>query len=1123
MPILSLKPPRALSGRTFLRLSVVVALFAAFCLQPARAQKADPGPKPTPAGPVPEADEIIVLDPFVVYASEDSNSYDATATVAATRIRTDLRDVGSAISEVTSQFLEDTNSHNSQDLLVYTTDTEVGGPGGNFAGLGTGTSLDDVAARLAPQDNTRVRGLAAADNTRDLFLTDIPWDSFNTGRIDIQRGPNAILFGLGSPAGIINENTNIASFGNQGSVAVSTGSFGSHRATLDLNTVLLPQELALRLDTLDDLTDYEQDPAYNHDRRLYGALRWDPKFLSRGSARTSLRINVEHGSAAANRPHVLPPYDQITPWFTALNRIGVNPATWKGDPRLNGLFTGLYSPLLAVFGDPASSAGSLIAAGGNGASLAVVMSPEDYVPKPSSLAEQFKVYRASVLQDPSIFDYYNRLVDGPNKHEWEGHDIANVTLEQTFLNDRLGVEAAYDHQQTTQGATSAGGDSALTVDVNTSLPDGSPNPNYGRAYMEGDAFGNSFFSSTRDAWRLTGFGELQFADFMRPSLLTRLLGRDVFTGFWSREQADKETYDWEAQVADLSFASYTGNVSIYNRLIGDINYLGPSLAARTSVAGADLPGLSAVHQAASGAVNYFNLGAATPAWTDLPVTVVSNFDGARVNGNHAELTRDIVTSYGLVWQGFLFDGLVVPMAGLRHDQDDSFARTNIPTNPDGTVAFASPEYRLPSAPNNVVSGDSTSWSVVVHSPNSLRDKLPGRADLSLFYNHSENFQPEAGRIDVFGHPLPPPGGRTKDYGVLLELLDGHVAIRVNRYETGVTNDALPLNSFNGLYALPNAEAWGYMYAQQTLANAGNGSGAMTGGYQPVSGQTTAQAKADGIAIATAFLDPRNQPPDSFFALYNIDRPGWPGFITGGIPPGFTISGDTQSKGTEYELTAQPAPGWNLSFNASQTSAESHNLAHSLGAWIEQRWAVFNTPVTGTSLPAVIGDQRIFGPTYYPGGTVIDLYRTNIWIPYLMFKAEDGSDVSEMRPWRCNLVADYTATHGRLKGLMFGGAYRWQGREVVGYPVYPTASATSNPTQIFDLAHPYLGPIETNVDLWTGYEWRFARKWAWRLQLNVGNVFAKKDLIPVNVQPDGSLAAGRIPAPRTWTLTNTISF
>ena len=159
------------------------------------AQTTAPDPVPTKG----ENEMVIALSPFVVEAGED-NGYQATATLAGTRVRTDLRDLASAISVVTEQFLQDTGSKNSADLLVYTPSTEVTGIRGNFTGVAGNT----VFVENTITSTTRIRGLDSADNTRDFFLTDIPWDGFNVGRVDVQRGPNSILFGTGSPAGIIN-------------------------------------------------------------------------------------------------------------------------------------------------------------------------------------------------------------------------------------------------------------------------------------------------------------------------------------------------------------------------------------------------------------------------------------------------------------------------------------------------------------------------------------------------------------------------------------------------------------------------------------------------------------------------------------------------------------------------------------------------------------------------------------------------------------------------------------------------------------------------------------------------------------------------------------------------------
>src|SRR5690606_23344437 len=65
-------------------------------------------------------EEVVILEPFEVTAAE-AHDYAATTTMAGTRINTMLKDVGSAISVVTKEFLEDTGAVNNETLLQYTT------------------------------------------------------------------------------------------------------------------------------------------------------------------------------------------------------------------------------------------------------------------------------------------------------------------------------------------------------------------------------------------------------------------------------------------------------------------------------------------------------------------------------------------------------------------------------------------------------------------------------------------------------------------------------------------------------------------------------------------------------------------------------------------------------------------------------------------------------------------------------------------------------------------------------------------------------------------------------------------------------------------------------------------
>jgi len=277
--------------------------------------------------------EPTVLSPFVVDASEDKGSYKANSTLAGTRVRTDLKDVASAISVVTAQFLQDTGSKNQEDLLIYTPSTEVTGLRGNFSGV-AGSA---IANENTVSSTTRVRGLDSADNTRDYFISDIPWDGFDVGRVDLQRGPNSILFGTGSPAGIVNVSTNGASFNNSYNITNRTDQYGSLRDSFSLNQELIPGVMAIRLSALEDDEKYEQVPAFCNTTRYYGAFRFDPKLFGKES-HTSIRANYEWGKQTSDDPRIIPPTDEITPWFSSSITTGgvTNPGIDKTTINLYG-------------------------------------------------------------------------------------------------------------------------------------------------------------------------------------------------------------------------------------------------------------------------------------------------------------------------------------------------------------------------------------------------------------------------------------------------------------------------------------------------------------------------------------------------------------------------------------------------------------------------------------------------------------------------------------------------------------------------------------------------------------------------------------------------------------------
>lgn len=264
-------------------------------------------------------EEVFELSAFEVEASEDEG-YMATTTLAGSRVRSNLRDLGASIAVVTEEFMQDTGATDGQSLLQFVGNVEVGGVLGNFSDV----NLDNASTnstRINPQNSQRVRGLVSATLTRDYFQTNIPFDGYNTSRVTVNRGPNSILFGLGSPGGVINNTTNRAQIGSEfGEISVRFDHNSGHRETLDINKTLIEDRLAVRVSVLNENVKYRQEPAFEQDQRFY--IAWDAVLLeNEGSdvlGKTRFRGSFEHGDINSNPPDVVPPTDRFSSWWNGV-------------------------------------------------------------------------------------------------------------------------------------------------------------------------------------------------------------------------------------------------------------------------------------------------------------------------------------------------------------------------------------------------------------------------------------------------------------------------------------------------------------------------------------------------------------------------------------------------------------------------------------------------------------------------------------------------------------------------------------------------------------------------------------------------------------------------------------
>ena len=1214
------------------------------------------------------------LSPFEVTSSKD-NGYAATETLAGTRIRTDLKDVASSIQVITTAFMQDIGAHNNATLLQYTTNAEVAGTLGTYLGQGNGTTVNETNNLRDPESAQRIRGLAAADNARDFFVTDIPWDSYNIDRIDIQRGPNAILFGLGSPAGIINATMHNAEFSDFGSVEGTTGSYGSVRTSVDINQVLIPDELSIRLDGLWDNEKYEQKQAWQNDRRYSGALRFDPKLFKDPSFHTSIKVKFENGHIDADRPRTLPPYDSITPWFAPVNTasqdgglgklavpngyvLGSSASTFF--PWLGGyanqqqpiwFIEGASNQTDRIYGGYVNT-GSLNAAGvplGAGSNLvgqkyadafSDLTSFSSYALNAHLPNYQYGQYRNRTLLDPSVFNFYDNLIDGPTASQFEKWTTYNIDLTQTFWDDRLGAELTYDRQKYKSGGESLVVNPTLNVDIlqnfqdlvvgptNASNTSGAANANFGRPFVAGGPGSGSSYRSDRKNERASLFGELRASDFFgQNSFLTKLLGKSRFNGVYSDEQFFNENLSWQMYANSEAYAAYKlqGNPDGFQNLPPEaVIYLGPSLANATSASGANLPGITSNVTLPSGNIYQFASTwqplpgvVATAPW-NVPTNLQPIFNGApgvnpATGMPYPQLTQvsnpanyvgwnsnftDNVLSYNdgadksLLtaanqtmretkslsgsWQGFFWDDSIVTTLGWRYDEVETKGVTAQPLaggTSRGALNLAPSVYTLPdSFPANTVFKDhSTSGGVVVHL-----NKLLGQHDIlpfniSLTYDKSGNFQVANVRRDIYGNPIDNPKGTTKEYGFLLSTKDDRFSIRVTKYDTIEFGTTVPGFNNSGIYGtIRDALNWRniklYDMSAYSWATAGqapqpaysgsrygwdpvwvdaNGRDVASGTVAPGSSslppgatlETPAQALTHENAAIQAINDMQTfLAAQGYFGAWNygpgpttasaLQTPGQRAttpinpdpasvydYRTAPLLQGFAVTDDTESKGYEFEFTANPLPNWRIAFNAAKSNAVISNVG---GPALDGLVSYMDTLMAG---PA--GDLIRFNSDYSAANELRADW--SAWRgQYTLLKLEEGTDAPELRQWRYNLITNYSFDKAFLKGVGVGAGYRWQDKVVIGYPVVP--NATNPALASFDLTKPYYGPAEAAVDLWVSYERKLTKKIDWKIQLNVYNVGKKDGLIPISVEPDGhTWAAARIAPVQEWQLTSSFMF
>ena len=1087
----------------------------------------------TPAG----KDDTVRLSPFEVAAEKD-DGYKASGTLAGTRLRTELRDVAASVSVITKEFMQDIGANNLEGLLTYTVGTEVSGLGGNFSGASSDANFtDSISTVRSVQGSNRVRGLGGADQTRDYFISSLPMDGYNTERVEVNRGPNSMLFGLGSAGGIINTSL-VKALPNRTKTKVEGqyGQYESGRIGFDHNQVVLKDRLALRIATLFGEKRFRTKPQYVRDERVFATATWRPW---NGA---TLRASTEHAKQFSNKAFNTPPTDNISWWwkigkpvYDPTTGIGTYLGTPPADVNLRPLtatggVTGslissltrqpvlvMENPNLTKFGitglDPAIQAieGSnnrvrLNAAGNAFAndSLRNLNSAKNYL-QAATLASQpalFNFWRDFKLTDPTIFDFYHESLEGPNRREWAFWKTYNASFEQR-LGANAGLELAFDKQFLDSGYVQPFQfrNHAINIDLSTRLPNGLPNPNLGRPVILGAEGFQSYSTTDREAYRATAYYDLNLTR-TREGWLGKALGRHIFTGSFTGQKRFGQSFGgrpyqlgvdyWQAESANETRSIAVGDG---NRVLSRMTYIGPSLLNAAGPQNAGLQGVRAnngIDGAQSVTTLYYQMPPATPValapWQTRAFSLVptEKYDFSRTASSPGR-NRDDVKSLVLVANSYWWDHTLVTTLGWRRDAFQTYDAGTSLTDPATGLKLIAPEAWKWTAPSLDDSARSFSYGAVLHQPPFLRGRLPLGADLSLTYNKSDNFRPSAQRTDMFGQNLPAPTGKTTEWGVLLSLFRNKLELRATKYDT---TSAL-------------ATATVFRELQNQLVRR------LDSQIETNSGEIYRQvAPAAALNAWNQWL--QGPVAKNLFQTFNFkSSPGPNNTVIVDHDDRIDLAVNTTdilATGYEFDVICNPTPRWRIALNAARQQTVSANTGASFTRMIALLDPVWGG--TAAALPDSATSNNTLGQTWAG-------IKANAEKAVLL----DGSPSPELRRWRCNVVSNYTFDRGPLKGWRLGGAYRWQDKAAIGYPV----RILSDGSGVYDVKRPYFGPTEHNIDGWVGYSRKLGEKIRWSAQLNLRNIGVGNRLIPVSAQPDGTYDTMRIADPQNWQLTSSFEF
>lgn len=917
----------------------------------------------------PSAEEIYSLTPFEVNSTGDEG-YRASNTLTGSRLDTALRDTPAAISVMTEEFLDDIGATDLASMLAYDINAEAEFNDGDFGG---DSNEDNLTANGAAFRSRGIGGSVATDGFRAAGVA----DSYNLERIGLSRGPNAILFGVGSPGGVVNFRTKRATpYKATNEIELRVGSYGLRRATVDFNRPLIKDKLALRvLGLWQEKDDFR--PFLGGDKKS-GTITTSFRPFKNTHLNASYEVSEEFNVTSRRWG----PIDRISKFQSLIDngQVGFDPSDHQYkffDPNggfgkavtnaEGGLANQNYRALIVLN----SHNDQALLWEGDGANGAGIINNQTY-----RVTNQSIVNGNNQPSDvPSLFPIG---VTTPTGYAESGDvDVKKltVTLSQKII-EGMFVELAYNKSSRLAGGI-IGRNPSIRADLTYELDDGTLNPYH---------FSNGYYAIDQQYLRLirSNDDETKRISLSYETNLKKL-GQHRFAILAEEHEAhDIRERAW--LVWDDKAIHPNQNPENTNNRVNIRNYFKIGDDYSTIRAGA-LPDM----------VNGGHSFPSVNRNADITTGFARNRD-----------TDDIVSTDTrmFVMQNYFFNRRLVTTYGYRQDDLSTDERTTIRDPESDKWRFTTPadlDANLTDALSErfSTSGNRQSIGAVWHL----------NQNFSFTANSSEGMQLAQRNRTVLPYFLVPETveGEGQDYGLNFSFLDNRISGSFRYFQSSALRDA---SNWNGsAFVDPNNDII------QTFQSVFAG----TGQTNPTPIEDLSGA---GLSDLTYVNPGENYSINSSSDLDPLIYNGSVKFLA-----------DRSSSGYELEILGRITDNWDVRIAASHTDYSRVNVLSEGDDWWAERLNLYQE-LDSYWMSLDSSNQSIIKGLLVDEEGVQDVNRTvedriAESDEELVRERIEQSQGFGSRPWKFNAWTRYRFYDGRLKGLTFGGGLRYQSKNIAG--------------------------------------------------------------------------------------------